>query len=196
MSKAAYSGNSPQKSKVRSAAYANINRKALYGKSHVVIASRDCGDIKLLLACGVKPSMIVACDIDTTARKNAEKLGVVVSPFATITETVKWCYETDRKLASINCDLCGTLATGFNIFKDICDLVDIYKDYKVVIFYTFLRARDSDFLFRNVREALIAAPYDDQRKEIVSNARTIVEWQEYQSWTEKNNGSPMVMVTV
>ena len=44
---------SPGKAKARTWGYAALKRPQLYSGYHIVIASRDCGDIRYLLSCGV-----------------------------------------------------------------------------------------------------------------------------------------------
>lgn len=144
-----YSGNSPAKTLVRMETYGWLLREVepyrFASGYHIVIASRDCGDIRFLLSCGVNPRGIIACDLDPVARNLARGYGVIVSPEPSIEETVPWAVRTygAKHIASINVDLCSPLrswgrANGAAILKDVLDETPL----NTTVFYTFYRSRD------------------------------------------------------
>ncbi len=100
---------SPGKAMARTWGYANVPRSSLYSKTHIVIASRDCGDIKFLLSLGVPAEHIIACDIDTVALVEASRYGVQISPHPRIEDTVRWALDTGYDVYSVNVDLCCSL---------------------------------------------------------------------------------------
>jgi hypothetical protein len=118
MSKYSYKGDTKGKTVSRAKFYGYLSRTKLVNGIHVVIASRECGDIKYLLSIGVPAKNIVACDLDAWARMNARQLGVVVSHFPSIQETVKYLHNK-RKLASVNVDLCCALPKAVTIMKEV-----------------------------------------------------------------------------
>jgi hypothetical protein len=144
-----YSGNSPGKTIVRAESYGWLLRKLgedrFLSGYHLVIASRDCGDIDFLLTCGVNPRHIIACDLDPVARNLAKGHGVIVSPEPSIEETVPCAVRIygARNIASINVDLCSPLrswgrANGAAILKSVLDETPL----STVVFFTFYRSRD------------------------------------------------------
>jgi hypothetical protein len=115
-------------------------RRNLLRKYHIVIASRECGDIKALIAMGASPKRIIACDLDQYARMTARRLGCIVSPMGNIVATVEWAirYFGRKNIASVNVDLCFGLMRCMNILQQVyaCGLS---KETKV--FLTFCRNR-------------------------------------------------------
>src|ERR1700676_4106432 len=95
-----YHGNkslpSPGKEAARAVGYDDIPRHKFYQGYHIVIASRECGDIKYLLNNGVSPKQIIACDMDPKALSAARKLGVVIAGHpriaSSISLTTLWMY--------------------------------------------------------------------------------------------------------
>lgn len=69
-----YKGNGTAKRQARTKCYTSIPYDLLMNGEHVVIASRECGDIKLLLEMGVNNNQIYAFDKDVTALKEAFNL--------------------------------------------------------------------------------------------------------------------------
>jgi hypothetical protein len=179
-----FSGSSPQKALARAFAYSKVARKDFYGKTHIVIASRECGDIKFLLEHGVRKNHIVACDVDPEALKAAKKFGVRISPFADIERTTELFSAYGLPLASVNVDLCMTLKKGYPVLDAVLDLV--YKKAKV--FFTFCRYRDGMKsteqrmrMFENLSG--IGGQWDATPAEVLH----------YQSHTNNSIGSPMTV---
>jgi hypothetical protein len=138
-----YAGNSPEKEFARAhhygSLYRRLGRARFTSRYHIVIASRECGDIHYLLPLGVPKNRIIACDTDKFARMAARKLGVIVSPEPDIEDTIIWAYQQyGNKIASINVDLCGTVLTGAPIVDNVLSHSPRYSD----VYFTFMRARD------------------------------------------------------
>jgi hypothetical protein len=158
-----YSGNSSGKTIVRAESYGWLLRKLgedrFLSGYHLVIASRDCGDIDFLLTAGVDPRHIIACDLDPVARNLAKGHGVLVSPHPSIEETVPWAVRSygARNIASINVDLCSPLrswgrANGAAVLKSVLDETPL----RATVFFTFYRSRDGIYDHpRSLRKRLI-----------------------------------------
>ena len=138
--------NSPGKLAARSNAYAHLSRDEIYTGKHLLIASIDCGDILHLLHLGVPAKNIIACDIDPKAREAAKSLGVVLSPFETIQDTVTWAFtKYGRKIVSVNVDLCMSVINGSPILNAVLDNMEKIlgkKSSQVNVMFTYARYRD------------------------------------------------------
>lgn len=179
-----YSGVSPQKSEARAWAYNHVEKNSFFNKTHIVIASRECGDIKWLLEHGVSKDKILSCDTDSIARATSKKYGVQQSPYQTIEGTVAWFaknYGTNA-LASVNVDLCKTLPKGGEILNKVIE----YVPMSVPVFFTFCRYRD--------RMHSSAERMRYFRKRIYSEVTPKIK--EYQSITKDSIGSPMTVVVI
>jgi hypothetical protein len=176
---------SPQKTAVRARSYGAISRRHFYGKIHIVIASRECGDIRFLIAHGVQPDKIVACDLDPAAIAAARKLGVTLSPHGDIRETVAWAFQKygKKNIASINVDLCCGLWDGTPILRGVLDL-GITKNIQV--FFTYRRGRRDGFRNDYEREAHLRTHI-----QTVKFKRPLVMLMPYHSWHSKSTGSAM-----
>lgn len=147
MSTSTYHGNkafeSAGKTVARAWAYAPLAQKraSFFSQRHIVIASRECGDIAYLLALGVRKSHILACDIDPHAVKAARKLGVpcFAGDIASATRTYINLHGA-RAIGSVNVDLCVTLCAGVPILRDTVYTTGLALHTPV--FYTFTRNRD------------------------------------------------------
>jgi hypothetical protein len=188
-----YSGNSPAKTIVRRESYDWLLRR--FGENrflsgyHIVIASRDCGDIDFLITVGVDPKHIIACDLDPVARNLAEGYDVIISPYPSIEETVPWAVRTygARNIASINVDLCSPLrsrgrANGVATLKEVLDETPL----AATVFYTFYRSRDGIYdRPRSLRKRLIYL------RKIIGKGEIIQQAYPYQSKTyNRPIGSP------
>ncbi len=128
-----------EKISARALAYKWIKRMGfLYGKYHIVIASKDCGDINLLLT--IDPKMkIIACDTDPKAMKAAAKIpGVILSPFSDIVETTRWAIGKGYDIGSINVDLCCSILYGLPVLKPILDMATC------PVIYTYAKREGKD----------------------------------------------------
>lgn len=175
---------SPGKIAVRAATYAAIPRKKLYGGYHVVISSRECGDIKFLLGLGISPAKIIACDMDARARTAARKLGVIVSPFNDIVDTTLWAALTygSKNLATVNVDLCMRLNKGTEILSRVLRL-GLNPDTQVMFTYAVGR----DFMYSD-KERL--AYFREQTAQGIKNHH------HYQSFTKDSVGCPMSTIVL
>lgn len=178
---------SPQKSMVRGIAYGIVPPKDFYGKKHGVIAGRHCRDIHHLFDLGVTPYSIIACDTDVIARAAARKLGVIMSPYNSIEDTVPWMYSKYGKngIATQNIDLCNNLITGLPILNKVLALG---VPNKMRIFFTFHRGHDP---FNNSFERL---------SYLKEHIKTDLPYQNqihnYQSYTKSSKGSSMCMIII
>jgi hypothetical protein len=175
---------SPGKIAVRAATYAAIPRKKLYEGYHVVISSRECGDIKFLLGIGISPTKIIACDVDARARSAARKLGVVVSPFNDIVDTTFWAaikYKS-KNIATVNVDLCMCLIRGTAILTKVLSR-GLHPDTQVM--FTYAVGRDS---MHSNKERL--AYFREQTPQGIKNHYY------YQSFTKDSVGCPMSTLTL
>lgn len=170
---------SPGKIAARAWCYSKVRPNKLYRDKHIVIASRECGDIRYLIQdLGVAPRNILACDIDPVAMQSAALWSVEVSSQPNIVKTVAVAKSSIglTKLASINVDLCMTIDRGAPILNDVLD----QAGRMVPVFFTFLRGRDnmSSTEERLTKlEGLLTAPIQD--------------FFCYQSSTRTSVGSPM-----
>lgn len=180
-----FHGMSPTKTAVRAECYSCLPRRHFYGKTHIVIASRECGDIKFLLDHGVSRDKIVACDLDAGARAEATKLGVTMSPHGDIRETVAWSFHVvgKKNIASINVDLCCGLWDGMPILKGVLDL-GITKTIKV--FFTYRRGRRDGFKNDDLRAGFLSASSQTNKFQ-----RNVVKILPYFSWHKNSTGSAM-----
>jgi hypothetical protein len=181
-----YSGNSPGKTIVRAESYGWLLRKIgeerFLSGYHIVIASRDCGDIDFLLLAGVDPQHIIACDLDPVARNLAKGYGAIISPHPSIEETVPWAVQTygARNIASINIDLCSPLrswgrANGAAVLKSVLDETPL----RATVFFTFYRSRDGIYDHpRSLRKRLIYL------RRIIGDGEIIQKAFPYQSRTQ------------
>jgi hypothetical protein len=170
------------KEMARSSAYASLTHSQLFDKYHIVIASEECGDIKFLLALGVKPDRIIACDLSMSAVCNAKRYGVHTL-YCDIAYTVTWSFnECGRhNIGSINVDLCETMKTTLPTLKKI---VALKPSMETAIFYTFCRRND----MRG----------DARRMQFFSqhiNAKRLLTIK-YQSQTKDNRGSHMCLIRI
>lgn len=182
---ALFTGMSPTKTAVRAESYSAVARRDFYSKVHIVIASRECGDIKFLLAHGVQPNKIVACDLDPIAVEEARKLGVTISPHGDIRETVVWAFREygKKNIASINVDLCCGLWDGMPILRGVLDL-GVNKTIKV--FFTYRRGRRDGFKSDEGRNIFLrgGTRTDKFRREVTKILP-------YFSWHKTSTGSAM-----
>lgn len=178
----------------RAFAYSSIPRRDFWGKKHLVIASRRCGDIRFLLSCGVPRQHIIACDIDRVAYLSAKRLQVsaLLLPIEEVVRLGSGCLQ---HLASINIDLCSSLVNGLPILLKVLEHVP--QTYRGAIFFTFERAFDQRYGFRSTRERirylserLKSINYHKSANEIIRDSF------EYQSFTKTGHGSPMIMANL
>jgi hypothetical protein len=165
------------KASARSWAYNKLGRQ-IYRGHHVVIASRNCGDIDFLLGVGVLPSNIIVCDKDEVALYEASNRGVVISPVKTIEATTEWALKTYNPIISINVDLCGALISGVPILKSVLEHINNSKQ-RPTVFFTYARYHDgmkSDM---------------ERRLYLYSRTWCPTEVHNYQSITATSKGSPM-----
>ena len=179
---------SPGKHRVRSWEYSLLKRPDLYTKHHIVIASKDCGDIRYLLSLGVAPSKIIACDIDPAARVKAKEFGVVVSPYPSVQDTVLWAIASGFKIASINVDLCASLVEACPILAPVLDAATCLQAAACLVFFTYRRGRDAAVLRRYSK-----LHADDARKLylMVEAGRFPDLTDTYHSFTRTSQGSAM-----
>lgn len=140
-----YKGNTPEKTMSRLFGYGNgcfyfKGEKSFITEGyHLIVASRDCGDIRFLKSIGVPTSHILACDIDWFSRERAAEYGVIVSPVNTIESATEWAVEKfGNSLATVNVDLCLTADKMAPIVRKICKIVP--KTTQILT--TFQAARD------------------------------------------------------
>lgn len=185
-----FSGKSPEKTMIRAIAYSSVKRPLFYSGYHIVIASRECADIKFLLEHGVDKRKIIACDIDHVARFRAGRLGVIVSPYCDIADTVLWASRTYRRknIASVNVDLCMMLETGIPILKRVLAAQATSK--KTPIFFVYRRAREHGKMrrFPNNQTRLDWLKVQCDLKDYVGY--------DYTSWHKDCKGSQMTMVVL
>lgn len=175
---------SPGKAKARSWGYALLKRPDLYQKHHIVIASRDCGDIRYLLGLGVEPNRIVACDIDPVARAMAKQYGVTVSPHPRIEDTVKWAQAMGWALGSVNVDLCCSLLDAAPIAGAVLGVLQ----GTVLALLTYRRGRDATVLGCRPEEM----PDTSRMEYLAVHTKCKPNATEtYHSFTRTNQGSAM-----
>lgn len=189
-------GRSPEKERVRTLAYSKVSPKGWRDGYHIVIASRECGDIKYLLSMGVSPQKIVACDIDPIARKNARKLGVVISASPDIVQTVRLMlvYAGRENIASINVDLCGQVHMVSQILTEIFEAAlpfgGIHQDTQV--FTTYSRNRNKDGINGAKKQEYYSKLFKTMNH--LYRRGKPVAFDNYQSWTvQGGSGTPMCM---
>ena len=173
---------SPGKSMARTWVYSHIPRWALYTMYHVVIASRDCGDIRFLLSLGVHADHIIACDLDPVAREEAAKFGVIVSPHPDIVATAKWACDA-YPVFSINVDLCCSLLDAAPI------VAEALKVRAPLTMLTYRRGRD-----RTVLDMCTSDVSSDEKRMAYLKRWTEMEpdaQETYHSFTRISQGSAM-----
>lgn len=182
-----YAGNSPQKAARRADAYGGLSRQDFLRKLHIVIASRDCGDIKFLLEHGVPADNIIACDIDSRAMVEAHHLGVQRSPYPDIVHTVVWALKEygARAIASINIDLCDSLRSTLSILLQILGWLDSTRGNNITVWLTFSRGRQDGFRSEQARRTYLGIHTPSEW--------IITEYQTYQSWSYLTKGYPMCL---
>lgn len=159
------------------------NPTKFHNGTHIVISSRECGDILFLREREVKKSNIIACDLDKLARQAAWRLGVRVSPYPDIVDTVKWAIDLRGKedIASVNVDLCGHVRSGCRVMENI--LRQVGRDTSV--FLTFVRGRDEGMYSTEDRIDYLADHLQFYRPIPQDNYFC------YQSSTDTSRGAPM-----
>jgi hypothetical protein len=182
---------SPQKTAARALAYSRVQRRQFLTGKHIVIASRKCGDIRHLIDHGIKPSNIIACDVDYVARAMASRLGATLSPKNTIEETVRWAFQTYGKanIASINVDLCAGVEKGTEILADVFSTCEANK-YKGAIFFTFFRPNRKGGMKGKDNIDYITTSVGIGDEYFAKNGLVFP----YQSYTPNSVGSPMCMI--
>lgn len=176
---------SPGKTAARARSYASISRVDMYSKYHIVIASRECGDIKFLLNHGVAKKKIIATDIDTIALERARSFGVKIFPVDNIVDTVLYAKRHEFPLASINCDLCFSLVNGLPILKRV--LAANHFLGSVPVFFTFMIGRRDGMNSTKKRISLLEDTiFPFTKKETIK----------YTSWTREAQGSSMMTVII
>ncbi len=180
-----FSGISPEKSRVRAAAYSYLSKKQFYTRIHVVIASRECGDIHYLLQHKVPAKNIIACDTDPLAVEAARELGVPAFQ-EDIRATAKWAVDKYKsKVASLNIDLCNSVNKGAPILREIVGGLP-WIGFPAKVFFTYARYHDGRCNGDRERLAIAReAAYCNQSK------ANILAEMPYQSWTATSKGSPM-----
>lgn len=165
------------KTNARKVMYNTIDHATFFNKTHIVIASQICGDIKWLLSRGVRKDRIIACDLDPVARANARKLGVVVSPYDSLENTIRWAIQEKYVLASVNADLCGKL--GAKTTKILDEVLTLVQDLNVSVFVTFLRGMKDGMVGSEERKAFFQCYFG-----------------EFKVWHEYQTDSPMTAVAL
>src|SRR5665213_1929153 len=187
--------DSPGKMAARAVAYDSISRKDFWTKKHIVIASRECGDIRYLLSMGVSPDNIIACDTDPSALTEAMKLGVHASPLHSIEETVRCAmqFKYYHRIASINVDLCFSMVKGLPTLISVCRHINPLWNGK--LFYTFERARDKRYDLRSTKERIdfLCRELHLKLKWIMKSNDVLKNSFEYVSFTSRSEGSPMLV---
>lgn len=180
-----YAGNSPGKDTARHHYYNHLRNSPNFLKQyHIVIASRECGDILYLQSLGVENSKIIACDKDRQAVINAGQLGVIAWPL-TIEQTVKKAVSKfgAKNIGTINVDLCFTLMTAVPIVHEVLESAPIHAK----VYLTFLRARDGIDDPEDIDGKRVA--YLEHNLRGVSNG--VKDW-----WSYHSHKSPMCMVSL
>ncbi len=184
-----YSGNSPQKAARRAWAYGDLKRCDFLRKKHIIIASRECGDIHFLKEHGVSGNNIIACDTDPIAIREAHWLGAMHSPHSDIANTVSWALDQfgASEIASINVDLCDGLRAGLIVLQEIFDILDYVPDgNKIPVWLTFFRGRQDRFHSDKARR-------QHARRNLPTHWQ-ITKYDDYTSWSSTNIGSPMCLM--
>ena len=192
--------NSPGKIATRAHGYSLLTRVQLFNGIHIVIASRECGDIKFLLSLGVKAKNIIACDIDPVARANAKALGVVVSPRETIQDTVTWAFaKHGRKIVSVNADLCMSVINGTPILKAVLENIRAMiggKSSQIIVMFTYARYRDS-VVIKGTDNHMSARLAHICLETGLSLGHSVNGYgNDYVSYTKSRTGAPMSMLAV
>lgn len=146
-----YPGSSEGKNHARAAAYGSIRQSLFKQGYHVVIASRECGDIHYLKSKGIKPDKIIACDRDPVAVEQARAEGVLIpegeAAFDIVLASAWALAKFGKRVATVNVDLCGTLQGrkirnlqqgGVHTFSAVLSTVGP----GIACFLTFIRAHD------------------------------------------------------
>lgn len=163
----------------RAWAYNLLTAKQLYGKKHIVIASRSCGDIQYLREIGINAYDIIACDIDKVAVRAAAKYGVFAY-HANIEYIVRQMIKRwGDRISSINVDLCNSLINACPVIQKVIALVET-AGITPVVFMTYRRGRDG------MRDEQERRDYFLERCKRLPN-----EQFNYQSATKYSRGSPM-----
>lgn len=191
-----YSGNSPGKSDVRAWAYNHVQKKMgarFYTGTHIVISSKECGDIRYLVEHNVPKSNIIACDTDIEARRAALSWGVRLSNKEAIHETTEAFAEDN--LASVNVDLCNPLPYSMHILIYTLNALKRCK-HKVPVLYTFLKGRDDMRGDWNGEETQRDAYIEDRLSGLLTGVTKrmyskVIAYRNYQSNTYNRYGSPM-----
>ncbi len=134
------------KARVRAQYYSIPTHQRFYEGKHIAIASRDCGDIKYLLAHGVAPANIIVCDRDPIAqiacKRDYPGLTWAPSPkHRDIVDTVQWAVDTfgAQAIATVNVDLCESLATTLPVLQAV---FETGLALSTVVALTYARGRD------------------------------------------------------
>ncbi len=179
---------SPGKAMARTWFYSHIPRGSLYSGMHIVIASRDCGDIKYLLSIGVNADQIIACDIDPLARIEASKYGVIVSDYPRIEDTVRWAQAVyGNRLISVNVDLCCSL---LNAAESAAEVLEARIPFTSL---TYQRGRDrrllDEYNFTGIDTESARLMYLRSKTKLMESGNI-----EYQSFTRTSIGASMGVV--
>lgn len=184
--------DSPGKEAARGFFYSQLSRRDFLTKHHILIASREVGDVKYLLRWGVRARNIIACDIDDQAVCNARKLGVRALPYS-IQDTVGWYLDRygSKNLASISVDLCWTINYGAPVLNEVLGRLYFRVPDRVLVGFTFCRSRYSLPPYASTYASAI-------NFHLIHTNRTADDGRSfhYQSWTRSSVGSPMTITTL
>lgn len=119
-----------------------------YEKSHVVIASREGGDISTLKGYGVSPDKIIAVDICPEAIEKCR----FIHPDVTIEniDVVKRVKRTPLSIASVFLDLCNNLNSE-DLILDMMDDISSVLNNKSILSLNILRAREINLQFKETK---------------------------------------------
>lgn len=168
-----YRGDSPSKKYARYLCWATIVKmmgadKFSRGK-HLVLASREGGDIACLLMQDVPPKNIVAVEHNSVAAHEAQEKYPQVS--VVCRDVVKIAQECKRTLSSAYLDFCGTANTS--LVHKICQVIMHGLKDESYLAVTVLSGRESGELRKEIL-ARKAKPFADRRFHSLSD-RDLVE---------------------
>ncbi len=151
MSADKYKGESPAKKMVRLNSWLKTSKelgKKFYTEKHLVLASREGGDISVLLGLGVDPSNIIAVDLVKFAVDSAkEKFPGVVVYHNNITEVAK---KYANQFASINLDWCGHASK--ELLSTTLDVLRFGAQPNAICYLAFLSGREKPKLYAKIQE--------------------------------------------
>lgn len=148
-----YKGDSPGKKFARFTYWQGVLKqmgaKAFMEKKHLILVSKEAGDIPLLLLLRVPPKNIIAVDQNPRAAYLAQEKYPQVE--VVCTDVVKLAAEYKRSIGSALLDFCGYLDSGY--VERVMKVVQLGLSSTAVLGCTFLCGREKDTEYLELLES-------------------------------------------